>query len=241
MPPSIDAAFVVITHLGPHRETLLAEILARQTSDAGRQRCGRHAAVEPDHVYVLPSNSVLTDRTACTLRAASRQRRPITSANPVDIFLAALAGSRARAPLGIMLSGSGSDGTLGIKAIKERGGFTIAQGRGGAGPGKLHARAAIAAGWWTSSFPSRRSARALPIMPAASARRRLRGDGPRRKSEATGAEGRRIYAILRKQVGHDFSGYKERTFMRRVRRRMQVTEIGSSAPISNGCARMPKK
>jgi two-component system CheB/CheR fusion protein len=118
-------AFVVLTHLPPDRESMLSEILGRATRmpvvDA---RDGEK--VEAKHVYVLPPSAILTIRegTLQLRRTGPADREPA----PIDIFFTSLAEDQAEYAIGIVLSGGGHDGTLGLKPIKEHGGLTIAQG-----------------------------------------------------------------------------------------------------------------
>jgi chemotaxis response regulator CheB/two-component sensor histidine kinase len=131
MPADCGAAFVVVTHVGAHRETLLTEILARH-STMPVVKASHGQTVEPNHVYVPPSDAVLTiSQRRLDLRAADVHQR---ERNPIDVFFASLARAAGENAVGIVLSGAGSDGSLGVKAIKEEGGLTIAQGHDQSGP-----------------------------------------------------------------------------------------------------------
>jgi two-component system, chemotaxis family, CheB/CheR fusion protein len=125
VPPDNGMAFVVVTHLPPNRESLLAEILGRATRmPAVVARDGE--TVEAEHVYVLPADASLTIRNGrLRLRRTTVADRERT---PIDVFFSSLAQDQAEHAIGIVLSGGGSDGTLGLKAIKENGGLTVAQG-----------------------------------------------------------------------------------------------------------------
>jgi two-component system, chemotaxis family, CheB/CheR fusion protein len=226
MPPSLGAAFVVVTHLGPNRESLLADIIARQTAMPVLSATD-DAPLRANHVYVLPSDSVLTVANGRLqlkhARGAARER------NPIDVFFASLARDRGERTIGIVLSGAGNDGTLGVKAIKEEGGLTIAQGHDGSGPAyESMPASAISSGLVDLVVPVEQIGaklaqyeRSMQVLDA-QAQRLLRQDG---SSEAM----REVHTVLRKRVGHDFSGYKEKTFMRRVQRRMQVRQIDTLA------------
>jgi two-component system, chemotaxis family, CheB/CheR fusion protein len=124
MPAEPGMAFVVIIHLGPKHESMLAEIIARYTAMPVHPiRDGDAVAI--NHIYVLRHEASLTitgGRLRLIEPAATRRER-----NPIDIFFSALAEDQGEAAIGIVLSGGGSDGTLGVKAIKERGGLTLAQ------------------------------------------------------------------------------------------------------------------
>lgn len=125
-------AFVVVTHLSPDRVSKLHEVIARYTEMQAEVAENRQA-VSPGRVYVMPENAILTivDGVLNLKRpnALERERKPI------DIFFSALAKDRGEYAAGVVLSGGDGDGTLGVKAIEECGGLTVAQVRDGYGPG----------------------------------------------------------------------------------------------------------
>ncbi|WP_268894108.1 chemotaxis protein CheB [Teichococcus coralli] len=131
MPESPGLAFVIITHLSPERKSLLHEIVKRYTrlpvlvaTDGAR--------VEKDHVYVLPADAVVgIEQQHLVIQKPNSSRR---HRKPIDIFFSALAADQGERAAGVVLSGGDGDGTLGIKAIKERGGVTLAQVADGHGP-----------------------------------------------------------------------------------------------------------
>jgi two-component system, chemotaxis family, CheB/CheR fusion protein len=143
MPPDSGMAFILVSHLARDYQSLLPEIVARHarmpvmTASDGER-------VEPNSVYVCPPNHLLR------VAKHTLQLTQLVSDHPhkpIDVFLSSLAEDYAEAAVGILLSGAGSDGALGMKAIKESGGLTVAQGSGGKGP--LHREmpdAAIASG-----------------------------------------------------------------------------------------------
>src|SRR5689334_18952664 len=218
MPTEPGMAFVVVTHLAPHRESLLPEILARDTcmpvliAEHDQQIC-------PNHVYVAPADAVLHISKG---RLAVRAMADCHERTPIDSFFAALAKDQGEYAIGIVLSGSGSDGTLGIKAIKEHGGLTLAQGSDGTAPRHSSMpESAIATGVVDLAL----SVEAMPEQLVAYARSfNILGKGVDGEKEAEEIR-RDICAILLDQTGHDFSGYKTRTFYRRLERRMQVLQI----------------
>jgi two-component system CheB/CheR fusion protein len=223
LPPALGAGLVIVTHLSPQRESILHEVVARFT------RLPVHVAAQdmrvlPDHVYVMPADAILSlEDGALQVRkpAPGRRERKL-----IDIFLSTLAADQGEMAIGIILSGGDTDGTLGVKAIKERGGLTMAQVGDGYGP--HHADmpdSAITAGFIDFAIPVEEmggkiagfaETASLPEAPAFSA------DDQARPQDDMLPD---IYAILRNQIGHDFSGYKAKTFMRRVQRRMQVTQL----------------
>src|SRR4051812_26701472 len=221
MPSGPGVAFILMSHLARDHHSALPEILARHT-DMQVKTAEDGEQIEQNTVYVCPPNHLLTvfDRSIrLTPRASDQQRKPI------DVFLSSLAEDYNEAAVGILLSGSGTDGALGIKAIKERGGLTMAQGIDGTG--SMHSDmpdAAIAFGVVdivapVEEIPSRLadyadSFRAMETKAIEESDQEA-GEGSRAGYEP-------IYRLLLSQIGHDFSGYKEKTFSRRVRRRMQV-------------------
>ncbi|HEY4367042.1 MAG TPA: CheR family methyltransferase [Steroidobacteraceae bacterium] len=229
MPADIGIAFVVLTHLEPHRETLLSEILARHTS-MHMEYAADGVEVLPNHVYVLPSNSILTMNGNRLVMRRGDAEHP--ERNPIDVFFTSLAQAAREHAIGIVLSGSGADGTLGIKGIKRGGGLTVAQGSDGSGP--QHAAmpaSAIGSGLVDMVLPVEQMGGRLKEYAASFG---ILGAITEEASEQRGEEGLvqarlEICEILRHRIGHDFSGYKNRTFMRRVQRRMQVLQLDSLA------------
>ncbi|WP_292529212.1 CheR family methyltransferase, partial [Mesorhizobium sp.] len=220
-------AFVIVTHLSPGRESLLHEVVGRYTQmpvvvvEDG-------TTVLSDHVYVMPQNVVLTiERGVLHLRPSnvlSRERKPI------DIFFGALAEDQGEYAVGVILSGGDSDGTLGAKAIKEHGGLTVAQASDGYGPRNPDMpKSAISSGLIDIAAPAEEIgaklegfARSFDMLNG------VAGDGEHEAAEL-GRLRDEIYGILQGQSGHDFSGYKTKTFLRRIKRRMQIAQLNSIA------------
>ena len=225
VPSNPGLGFVVVTHLSPERETMLHEIIGRFT-DLGVQIATDETAVEADNVYVIPSGAVLGIENrrlrVGKLDATRRERKPI------DVFFSALAADLGELSAGVVLSGGDGDGTLGVKAIKERGGLTLAQVQDGYGPGySSMPDSAIAAGFVDFAIPANQMGDKL--VQFAQGLDRLdhlaAGSGAAAEDAGTDAARQEICAILRTQVGHEFGGYKVKTFLRRVQRRMQVRQI----------------
>jgi two-component system CheB/CheR fusion protein len=125
MPTDSGMGFVVVTHLPPDRDSLLAEIIGRACHlPVANARDGQ--PVEAQHVYVLPTSATLT------IGAGRLRLRHLAAGNreraAIDLFFTSLAEDQGERAIGVVLSGGGSDGTLGLKAIKENGGLTVAQG-----------------------------------------------------------------------------------------------------------------
>jgi two-component system CheB/CheR fusion protein len=215
LPAQHDAAFLIITHLAPQQKSLLPEILGRCTAMAVTPAQDGEA-IEPGHVYVLPPDTVMTVADGCLALAPRGQER-----NVIDVCLASLADEAGERAVAVILSGTGTDGAIGIKAVRAAGGFTLAQGSDGSAPG--HAGmpdAAAATGFVDFILPIEALADRLatylnePGDP-------LETSDPQQLARLE--KGRReLCDRLHAHLGHDFSGYKQNTFMRRVGRRMQM-------------------
>ena len=218
MPPDPGVAFVIITHVAPQRESLLPEILARDTR-MPVLIAERDQEVRPNHVYVAPAGAVLDiTKGRLGVRAGAEHRER----TPIDTFFAALAEDQGEYAIGIVLSGAGSDGTLGIKAIKEHGGLTLAQATDHSGP--RHAsmpESAIASGLVDLAVP----VETMPEQLASYLRSFDILDKEVDKEGGAETSRKAICALLLDHSGHDFSGYKTRTFYRRIERRMQILQI----------------
>src|SRR5215813_1985359 len=124
VPADTGLAFVLIQHLDPSHHSMLTEILARATS-MPVQEVTENMAVDPNHVYVIPPASDLTISGGTLI--PSRRRESRGQHRPIDLFLRTLAEDQGHKAIGVILSGSATDGTLGLEEIKAAGGITIAQ------------------------------------------------------------------------------------------------------------------
>lgn len=228
MPERPGLAFVVVTHLAPGQKSALGEILARFT--AMRVVVAEDAMrVQTNHVYVAPADAILTiARGALRVQPAdpAHHRR-----HPINHFLGSLAADQGERAVAVILSGSGSDGTLGLSAVKEQGGLTIAQGSARSAPRYTDMPAsAIATGLVDMVLPVEEiPGKLVDYVRRFGALDALVLEDKHPKVDAEGAAKvtprEAICAILRERIGHDFIGYKERSFLRRVQRRMQVLQI----------------
>ena len=223
MPADSGFAFVVVLHLAADRKSMLPEILARWTPMAVTEaRDGD--AVEAGKVLVIPPGTIasLDDGHLALRQLLSNAPRETA---PIDAFFDSLASSLNEDAIGIVLSGTGHDGALGLKAIKARGGLTLAQGVDGSSPEYSGMPdSAVAAGAVDLLVP-------VEKMPASIlAARATRQRSPRQPDPcASDADSVRtaICEIIRSRLGHDFTQYKRQTFIRRVQRRMQVLQLNS--------------
>lgn len=225
MPPDSGMAFVVILHLPPDRKSLLPDIIGRWTTMRVTE-VAEGCPVEENCVYVPPAGCVITLRNGCLhpeRPAVGGPRGP----TPIDLFFASLAAALAEDAVGIVLSGTGSDGALGLKAIKARGGLTLAQGADGSAPQHDGMPASAIA---TGAVDIVASVEAMPAhILSIQAARRAPGEVAALTAEQTDAARFAICDVLHQQLGHDFKGYKDKTFLRRVQRRIQVLGLGGLA------------
>jgi two-component system, chemotaxis family, CheB/CheR fusion protein len=207
----LGAAYVVIVHLAPDRPSALSEILATRTHMPVLQ-VESTAELRPNHVYVISPDRELV------IRGDDVVARPFTQPRahraPIDMFFRSVAAARGDG-IAIVLSGSGSDGALGVRAVKEAGGLVFVQEPTEAEYPAMP-RSAIATGMADFVAPvTQLTARATEVMRSKDALRRL--DGEQAEQDL-----RQIIALLRTRTGHDFLSYKRATVMRRIARRMQV-------------------
>jgi two-component system CheB/CheR fusion protein len=218
VPPDSGLAFVVILHLAPEHKSALAQVLAR-AARIPVTVIEDETMVEPDHVYVIPPNVRLTIEGGALHLAEPAEHRGYR--NTIDGFLLSLAQDQGENAACVILSGTGSDGTIGLRAIKENGGLTLAQAQAEY-EGMM--RSALATGLVDFVLP-------VAEMPAKLVDHFRHLDGLAAKKGPDGVLKEttdylaQICAVLRARTGHDFSGYKDKTIVRRVQRRMQVLQI----------------
>ena len=215
MPADTGAAFVVILHLDPEHRSDLPSILGARTPMAVTQVQHR-ISIEPNHIYVIPPNRQLIvsngslDTSDFTV---GRGRRA-----PIDHFFRSLA-SNLGDGFAVILTGAGSDGSVGVKAIREAGGLIFAQDPKEAEYPSMP-RSAIATGCVDDVLPliglAERIAALLPV-------KQHSQEGIVLDTEEDVL--RAIFTYLRTKTGHDFSKYKRPTVLRRLARRMQVKQV----------------
>jgi two-component system, chemotaxis family, CheB/CheR fusion protein len=204
-------AYVVIMHLDPERESRIATLLQDRTPVPVTQVTGT-TVVEANQVYIIPPGQDLTMQNA-SIRLQERGDGPQHS--PVDLFFRTLAEAVGPDAIGVVLSGTGSDGAAGIRHIKECGGITVAQSP----------EEAEYDGMPASAIATRQIDLVLPSAGIPSELLRLRRPPsplplgtPPGDTEAQLAP---IFALLRAKTGHDFSLYKRSTVLRRLERRLR--------------------
>jgi len=219
VPKSSGLAFVIVQHLDPTRKGIMPELLQR-TTDMKVVQVKDRTAVQPDRVYVIPPNkdmSILHGVLHLLEPASPRGLRL-----PIDFFLRSLAQDQQEHSVGVILSGMGSDGTLGLRAIKEKGGLVLVQDPATAKFDGMP-RSAIDSGLADIVAPVDE----LPGRIVAYLKRTPLVHVPEQKLEdKTQSALEKAIILLRTHTGHDFSLYKQNTFNRRIERRMGIHQIG---------------
>ncbi len=212
IPPDTGAAFVVIVHLEPTYTSELAEILGRKT-EMPVQQVNRKVALEPNKIYVIPPNRrlLITDHEIATFPFDEPRGRR----SPIDQFFRSLADQHGDG-IAVVLTGAGSDGAVGAKAIKEAGGLILVQDPDEADYPSMP-RSAIATGLADVVAPVRDLARQLVALLKAKAHVPAETLSPNDEDVL-----KRILNYLRSRTGHDFLRYKRSTIYRRLARRVQV-------------------
>ena len=222
VPDDSKMAFVVIQHLDPEYESDLSAILQRHTGIPAEQVSDR-THLEPGRLYVIPPGKSLSIEDG-ELRLADPEL-PRWERAPVDLFFRSLAESEDGRAVGIVLSGTGSGGSAGLRSIHEAGGFTLVQDPGDAEYPSMP-RHAEATGVADAVLPVAKLPGRLVELRRVAPRIQL----PQRPDALSEDEQDTLDAIieeLREQTGNDFSNYKQPTMLRRVNRRMQINNTGT--------------
>ena len=211
LPADTGMAFVLVQHMAAKHESLLPEILSRSTTMPVTE-VGDRQSIEPNHVYVIPPDRDLLMRDG----ALSLQPRAPGSHHPIDLFLTALSDSHGHRAIGVVLSGTATDGTLGLQAIKAAGGITFAQDETAIHNGMP--RSAIASGCVDFVLPPESIASEIarlarePYVATTDTVPPLNEVAP-------------IIEHVRAAIGVDFVQYKGATLQRRIARRMALQKI----------------
>jgi len=218
LPADNGMAFVIVQHLEPSHESLLVDLLSARTSmpvvqaiDGMEIECGRVHIIPPGAYLSVDGEGILRLSTAPARHAARL---------PFDFLLESLAKTFASRVVCVVMSGTGADGSLGLKAVKEKGGFVLVQDASEAEYDGMP-RSAIATGDVDKILPAAKIAAILvergrgasPILAAEAARRPVRDVMPD------------IINLLRKKTVHDFTLYKRGTLERHVERRMAMAGV----------------
>ncbi|MBC7908057.1 MAG: PAS domain-containing protein [Rhodospirillaceae bacterium] len=221
VPAGSGMAFVIVQHLDPTRDSAMCELLQRITPMTVHE-IRSHMKVKPNTVYVVPPNKDLT-----IVKGALHLMDLVTPRSrhlPIDLFFRSLAADQNEHAIGVILSGMGSDGSQGLRAIKEKTGLTVVQDPANAKFDSMP-RSAITAGVADIVGPAEELAERilayLQHVPAPTAI--AESDLP----SQTALE--KITILLRESTGNDFLLYKKNTLNRRIERRMGLHKIDTLA------------
>lgn len=223
MPADSGMAFVLVPHLAPEHKSIMAELLRRYTKmDIFQAEDGMRA--NPNCVYIIPPDKDMAILNGTLQLLEPVERRGLR--HPIDFFFRSLAEDQGERAVCIVFSGTGTEGALGLRAIKEKGGLVLVQDpkttRYDGMPGS-----AIATGLVDHILPPDKMPgqllryathpHAQPPKPAA-------------KSESGFPEPlRKIIVLIRDHTGHDFSSYKQNTILHRIKKRMAILQVGTMA------------
>jgi two-component system CheB/CheR fusion protein len=220
LPPDTGLAFVLVSHLEPTHKGMMPELLARHTKmEVVQVEDGM--LVRPNHVYVIPPNSDLA-----ILHRKLHLLEPIAPRGlrmPIDFFFRQLAADQKEKAIAIILSGMGSDGTLGLKAIKENLGMAMVQDPASAKYDGMP-RSAINTG--LVDYVALAEALPARLIQYVNHTPRLPEDRDLPEAEPSSPL-QKVFVLLRAHTGNDFSCYKNNTISRRIERRMSVHQFDS--------------
>ena len=219
LPSDAGLALVLVQHLDPGHESLLARLLSKATAMPVAE-VEEGMTVEPNHVYVIPPNKTMGIRDG-RLHLMARGE-PAARHLPIDYFLSSLAEDRGNGAIGVILSGTASDGTMGLRAIKTEGGITFAQDMKSAKYDGMP-RSAIAAGCVDFVLPPEGIASEL----ARIGRHPYLGIEPPAQAEGGDDELHKIFTVLERATGVNFAYYRYSTIKRRIARRMLLHKLES--------------
>lgn len=214
-----DMAFVLVQHLAPDHKSLLTEIIKRYTRmDVFEVEDGM--IVKPNCIYIIPPNKIMS------FNNGTLQLFEITTPRgqnmPIDYLFRSLATDQGEKAICIILSGTGSDGTLGLRAIKGEGGMAIVQSPDTTEYDGMP-MSAISTGLVDYQLPPLEMAKQLILY-----KKHAYGNSRNLDYQVAGKEEnslKKVFVILRTQTGHDFSKYKPSTINRRIERRLAVHQI----------------
>jgi len=217
MPKDSGMAFVVIQHLDPTHVGFLPELLQRKT-DMKVMQVTDNLQAKPNHVYVIPPNRSMSVLNGVLHLFEPTEKRGLRL--PIDIFFRSLADDQQEKSIGIILSGMGSDGSLGFKAIKEKNGIVLVQdpltAKFDSMPNSAIASVNVDINAEANELPAKLIS-LLKFIPSISQITVIDD------SHKTNID--KIVILLRTQTRHDFSFYKKNTLFRRIERRMVIHQI----------------
>ncbi len=212
-------AYILVQHLHPEHNSSLPEILQRETQ-VKVEEVSDNVIVKPNRIYIIPANKILiANDGVLRLRPRPKDKKNM----PIDIFFSSLAEVHQNHAIGIILSGTGEDGTAGLKKIKDHGGITMAQDSTSAAFDDMPQNA-IRSEVVDFILPPEEMPKQL--LELESTFKKLNGDSAATSDRATEEESfRNILALLRVRNGADFTYYKQTTVRRRILRRLAILKL----------------
>lgn len=217
LPAGTGMAFILVQHLDPTHESMMAGLLANHTTMVVHQATDG-MPVEPEHLYLIPPGNYLSVRNGSLHLSLPEARHGARM--PFDFLLHSLAGEYGAGAACVILSGTGTDGSLGLKTIRENGGLVIAQSPDEAGYDGMP-RSAIVTGLVDHTLPVAEIAEALVLH----ARMMARGQTLLPSENNTHEWLSQIIDLLRARTPHDFTLYKPGTLQRRIERRIGIAAL----------------
>ena len=219
IPGNSGMAYILVQHLHPEHSSSLPEILQRETPVPVLE-ISDNVKVKPNNIYVIPVNKMLVANDG-VLHLSARPRSKKN--NLIDIFFSSLAEVHQSHSIGIILSGTGTDGTMGLREIKDHGGITFAQDSASAAYDDMPQSAVKSEVVDVILPPEEMPQRLLEILKTFE---KIDGNGKPAVEEKTEEESyRQILALLRLRFGADFNFYKQTTIRRRILRRVAILKI----------------
>ncbi|TDO73147.1 PAS domain S-box-containing protein [Flavobacterium chryseum] len=218
VPVNTGIAYVVILHLSPDHDSQLTAVLQRETQLPIKQVIDKEH-IEPDHVYVVSPNKHLTmegNTIIATTNVLMEERRA-----PVDIFFRTMADEYGPRAIAVILSGTGANGSMGLKRVKERGGACFVQNPREAEFNEMP-RSAIATKMIDEVLPVSKIPEKIISYNNSIGEIEIT-DEPEKRPDDQQKALREIFTQLRIRTGHDFTNYKRPTLLRRIERRINIT------------------
>lgn len=219
MPADNGMAFVLVPHLSPEHKSMMGDLLQRYTEMPIRE-VQDGVELVPNHVYIIPPNKDLALQNNLLMLQEPTEERGIR--HPIDYFFRSLAQDQGDRSICVILSGTGTEGTIGLRAVKGEGGLVLAQDPKDAKYDGMPS-SAITTGLVDHVLPAIKMPDLLLRYTKVTASKTVR---PLVKAEERPQEAlHRVYTLIRAQTGHDFTLYKQNTVMRRIHKRMAIHQI----------------
>ena len=224
-------AYVLVQHLDPTHESMLSELLQKVTNIPVLEITD-DIKVEPNHIYVIPSNKIMTATNGVLLLSQRPSKSKKERFLPIDLFFTSLAEVHQSHAIGVVLSGTATDGTLGLKAIKERGGITFAQDEISAAYGGMPQSARNEGVVDFILPPEEIPAKLLEVTSIINGKKDKKDKN--QNADLSDEEViRQVLSLLRIRKGTDFTYYKQSTIRRRILRRMVINKKSESIDYLN--------